>query len=752
MKKKLIAGSFWAFAIMAVVIVVLGIATWMEHLYGSEFAYTAFYNSIWFTWLWILLATVACYYLIDTKLYKRIAVFSLHLAFLLILTGALITKLTGKNGHVHLREDQAVAYFVDENTHRMVHFPFILALKSFKIAYYPGTNSPADYISVVEVENAQGKSFEQEISMNHILQYNHFRFYQSSFDKDEKGSILSVSHDPWGISFSYVGYFLLFLSMLFILFNKKERFRFLLKKLAQKPAIIVLFVLIPALGHASPSFLLSKDATTISTEQAKKLGSLWVNYHGRICPVQTLANDFTLKLTGKNHYNHMSGEQVLFGWLFFPEQWQHIPMFTLRSEELKREINSSGQASFADFFDSQEQYKLVRYHPMIYGSGKLEGWIKEAAKLDEKIQLIGMLQSGQLMDVFPLNSLGQVQWYAPNSTLPEDVDNSYHLFVEHFFSMYYESLITGNAENANMFINKLSYLQQREAGEILPSDIHLQAERFYNHANVFYVLFMVCLTCGFIGLIYFIFSTLRNKSYPKAETVYYFLLCIVSLVIILGMALRAYIGGRLPLSNSYETLLVLACFTLLTGVLTRKYSMLITVFSFLLAGFTLLVAHIGSKSPLITPLVPVLQSPLLSIHVLVIMIAYGLCGFMTLNSLTSFTVYFFANRNVNKMVFIEKMKEISELFLYPATFLMGAGIFIGAIWANLSWGRYWGWDPKEVWALITFLLMGILFHRKTLKWFRKPILFHAYVFIVFLAVLMTYFGVNYILGGRHSYA
>ncbi|MDR2039159.1 MAG: cytochrome c biogenesis protein CcsA [Bacteroidales bacterium] len=206
------------------------------------------------------------------------------------------------------------------------------------------------------------------------------------------------------------------------------------------------------------------------------------------------------------------------------------------------------------------------------------------------------------------------------------------------------------------------------------------------------------------------------------------------------------------MSNGYETMLILAWFGLLIGVLTRKYAFLITVFSFLLSGFTLLVAHISSMNPQITPLVPVLQSPLLSIHVLTIMVAYGLCGFMALNSITSLIIWASGKKKPEKQAYIERMKETSELFMYPATFLMGAGIFIGAIWANVSWGRYWGWDPKEVWALITFLLMSFTFHSKTLSWFRKPLFYHIFVLVIFLAVLMTYFGVNYILGGKHSYA
>jgi len=284
------------------------------------------------------------------------------------------------------------------------------------------------------------------------------------------------------------------------------------------------------------------------------------------------------------------------------------------------------------------------------------------------------------------------------------------------------------------------------------------------------LLFKVCLTVGFLWLIFFIIQKFKDSKIQrfkdskiqrfkdsKIQKFSYSIIQLLSLWIVfaaatVGLGLRTFIGGRIPVSNTYETMLLISWFSLLTGILARRYSVLIVAFSFLLAGFTLLVAHISSMNPQITPLVPVLQSPLLNIHVLTIMVAYGLCGFMALNSLSALIVWFFGSKKTDRTAYINRMKETTELFMYPATFLMGTGIFLGAIWANQSWGRYWGWDPKEVWALITFLLMGFTFHDKTLRWFRKPVFYHIFIIIIFLAVLMTYFGVNYILGGKHSYA
>ncbi len=741
-----------AFFLSAVLILIMGWATWDEHARGSEHAYTMFYDNVWFTLLWVLFATVACYYIMSVVLYKRLSVFLLHVAFLVILSGALITRLTGKTGQIHLRENHPpISSFVDDGTLREANFPFSLSLKSFEIEYYPGTTARADYASIVEVTDTRsGNRFEREISMNNILRYKNFRFYQSDFDEDMRGSVLSVSYDPWGISLSYLGYFLMFFSMLFVLFDKRERFRFLLKKLAQKPVLLALLLFIPFSGQAES--LMTRDSLTLSPQSAERLGSLQVDYHGRICPVQTLANDFTAKLTGKTRYHDASGEQVFFGWLFFPEKWKKVPMFEIKSDELKKNIGTSGKACFEDFFDGR-RYKLQSYLSG-HGSARPQGAEKEALKLNDKIQLLyGMVVDGYLLNFFPLpDRNGQIHWYTPNTSLPENTSSADSLFVRRFLIDYKKTILENNATGAAELVDRLAAFQRTNVGTALPSDTRVTVERFYNRIDIFSLLFKICLTLGGVALLLFILGTAHNQTYPRAERIFYGLLWAVFIVATIGLAMRAYIGGRLPLSNGYETMLLLAWIGLLTGVLARRYSFLIAVFGFLLSGFTLLVARISSMDPQITPLMPVLQSPLLSIHVLTIMVSYGLCGFMALNSLTALIVRFFGGKRIDKTAYVERMKETCELFMFPATFLMGAGIFIGAIWANVSWGRYWGWDPKEVWALITFMLMSFTFHGKTLSWFRKPLFYHIFVLIIFLAVLMTYFGVNYILGGKHSYA
>ncbi|MDR1557182.1 MAG: cytochrome c biogenesis protein CcsA [Tannerellaceae bacterium] len=750
MKKKI---GLCAFILLGLLTIIMGYATWDEHINGSRHAYSLFYNSGWFTILWLVMTVISCYYIAISSLHKRLSVFLLHLAFVFILVGAFTTRISSKNGQVHLRKNQQIATFFDPGSHKEIAFSFSLSLKSFEIEYYPGTDSPSNYVSVVEVKDAKkGESFERIISMNNILRYKGYRFYQASFDEDWNGSILSVNHDTWGITLSYIGYFLMFFSMLFILFDKRERFRYLSKKLSQKAVLVVMLLCIPFFSNAQT--VLIPDSIIVSKQQAEQLGKLWVDYQGRICPIQTLANDFTVKLIGKPRYKTVSSEQVFFGWLFYGESWQHIPMFEIKSKELKDMADiGDNYASLADFTDSNGRNKLELYYRQMYGSNKTEGWLKEAVKLNDKFHLIEMLQHGRLLKIFPMkNENGNIQWYSPTMQIPPQEDKTENAFAWHILPMYYEALQNGNDEEANKYVDALLVFQEKQVNDILPSDTHLKAELLNNKIRPFYYLFMVCLTIGFLCLFYFIYSTIRSKSYPKIENGFYIVLWIVFCIATIGIALRTYVGGRMPMSNSYETMILLSWLSMLTGILTRRYSFLIVVFSFLLGGFTLLVAHISSMNPQITPLMPVLRSPLLSIHVLTIMVSYGLTGFMALNSITSFAVWFFGGKKTDRVAYVERMKETSELFMFPAAFLLGAGIFIGAIWANVSWGRYWGWDPKEVWALITFLLMGFTFHKKALKWFNNPLFYHAFVLVILLAVLMTYFGVNYILGGRHSYA
>lgn len=678
MKKYLIA-------VYVCLVALLAATTFAEQIHGTDFVEKHIYHTIWFCCLWGVLAAMTVVVLVRQRLWRRLPTLLLHGSFLVILAGAMITFLGSRKGYVHLTVGNETNSYVEQGSRQVRELPFTLRLDSFRIDYYPGTDAPADYISYIHGE--------QPVSMNRILSREGFRFYQSSFDEDMKGSWLTVNYDPWGIGLTYAGYILLGISMLWMLVSRGGEFRRLLRHpLLKKGGMFVLLLLCAGSAvHAE-----RRSLPALARKQADSLACKQVIYNDRVVPFNTLARDFVLKLTGKPAYGGMTPEQVISGWLLRPEVWQHEPMIYIKSAELRRLLHlDTSYARLTDLFDG-ENYRLQKYWKGGQDrSGKMSSLEKAVAEADEKVGLILMLRNGTLI-----------------RPLPED-------------------------------------------GSVKPvSDTRIYAELLYNRIPFSKWLFMFNLTVGLLAFFHLLYRGLHRPAAPDsfgragmfpsrlADTFFRFSLYAAFLFQLFGYALRWYIGGRIPLSNGYETMQFMALCALFLACLCRRRFPFTVPFGFLLSGFALLVSYLGQMNPQITPLMPVLVSPWLSTHVSLIMMSYALFAFMMLNGILALCL-----RRSARMLML-----LSRLLLYPATFFLGAGIFLGAVWANVSWGRYWAWDPKEVWALITFMVYGVAFHAHSLRIFRKPLFFHIYMIAAFLTVLMTYFGVNYILGGMHSYA
>lgn len=659
------------------IITCLATATFVEKVKGTPFVDEHIYHSFWFIALWGFLTLPACWYLLKQKVYKRKEIFLLHASFVLILAGACLTYFTGKQGVVHLRQGEApLQTFKDMDTGVTCPLPFAIGLDTFYIHYYPGTEAPANYISRIYTNEVPRQ--EEEVSMNHIFSHHGYRFYQSSFDDDLHGTWLSVNYDPWGIPVTYAGYTLLLIAVLWILIAPGSNFRRLLKHpLLQRAGIIILLCCWTATTQAKQ--IRRQDADTYRTRQ--------VIYNDRIVPLNTLARDFVIKLTGQDHYKGLSPEQILLGWLLYPDEWQNEPMIQIKSKELQQHLGCGPYARLTDFFDSQKGYRLQEYWNRLHQSGKQNALLKAITEADEKISLISMLRQGTLVHPVP------------------------------------------------------------EKGVERLSETKVQAELLYNRIPFSTILYRINLT---LGLLLFLCQWCKHSPFRfrTFRRITFSLLLGSFLFQTMSMALRTYISGRLPMSNGYETMQFMAWLILLTALCLQHRFSLMACFGFLLSGFTLLVASIGQMNPQITPLMPVLSSPLLSLHVSLIMMSYALLGFMFLNGVAALIYY--CRQNGKEQV--ERLTLLSRILLYPAALILAVGIFIGAIWANVSWGRYWAWDPKEVWALITLLVYGMAFHTQSIRAFRKPLFFHLFLIIAFATVLMTYFGVNYFLGGMHSYA
>ncbi|MGI6220174.1 MAG: cytochrome c biogenesis protein CcsA [Bacteroidaceae bacterium] len=769
------------FLLLLLLCAVMGTATFLEKDRGSQAISEAVYHSGWFILLWTALLFSGLWVIVRRKGRRmlRLPALLLHAAFVLILAGAMLTHLTSTYGLLHLRQGipentfraEHKRYWSQEETASLCRLPFRITLQEFRIICYPGTQAPADYASTVVVshgtfEKSRGtldeksRHFSEEvpqvISMNRILRVKGYRLYQSSYDPDGKGSWLMVNYDPYGIPVTYAGYALLALSMLLILLDPKGTFRRLLHHPALRRTTAALLLLaalptahlqarqLPRLGH---DWLATQ---TIPAAQAGELGKLQVLYNDRIAPLHTLARDFTLKLTGTARYRGMRPEQFLAGWLFFPQVWQYEPFFRIKNDELRTRLEIDGQAAFVNFFGEAKDYKLQFLWDGLARQDKDRTPLAKAVlEANEQVQLIAMLQGGALLKVFPLpDKAGHIGWYSPTDSLPPGTDVEKTRFVRSFFSLLYERIEAKDFDEVTQLIGKLAAYQQQAGGTTLLSEAKLRAEIGYNRFEPTAWLYRICLTLGLCGFLIFLFAPSNSAFARKAGRILRLTFPLVFLALTATVALRSYISGRLPLGNGYETMLFLAwSIQLFALFLSRRLPQLGTAFGFLLSGFALLVSTLGQMNPQITPLMPVLLSPWLSLHVSVIMMAYALYAFTCICGLSALLLM-----RQKRMAEVEKLTVVSRLLLYPATFLLGIGIFVGAVWANASWGTYWSWDPKEVWALISFLLYALPLHRGSLPLFRNARTYHIYMAAAFLSLLMTYFGVNYFLGGMHSYA
>lgn len=721
-----------SFSLLGMTIVMLIAATVLEKMYGSSFAYEHIYTSLFSIALWSLLALSGIIYLISCRTWKQFLTFSLHVSFVLILAAALITHITGKQGRMHIRTgEMAGSYETADGVAEAL--PFTVTLDEFNLEYYKGTSAPMDYISHISIQDGETIS-EAVVSMNNIHKYRGYRFYQSGFDRDGKGATLSVSYDPWGIGITYAGYIALLVSMLGFFCQKGSRFCQLLKHPSLKKVMLAVLISGSVSGIAQAA---ETHPRTLSKEAAAAFGDLYVYHNDRICPLQTLARDFTAKVYGKTSYKGLTAEQVLTGWFFFYDHWKNEPMIKIKGGDARGLLGiDGGYASLTDFTD-RNGYKLEDALQNQDGNN-----IKDIYAANEKFNLISMLCTGTLLKIYPYTPEGALlEWYSLADRLPGDMPYEEWAFVTGSMNYVAEKVAMKDDAQVIALLDKIREYQEKKAGDVLPSEMMFKTEKIYNSTNRNKPLAMFCMTLGIIAFLVFCLSDRRYRWFKIALSI---ICAFIFVYLTFHIGLRWYISGHVPISNGFETMQFMSwCCILLAFCLQNRF-IFAQPSGILVCGFALLVSMMGETNPRITQLMPVLQSPLLSVHVMVIMISYTLFAFMMLNGVAALI-----SRDEGRM---EYLKNVSNIMLYPALFLLTAGIFIGAVWANVSWGRYWGWDPKEVWALITMLIYSLGIHQRSLIWFSNPKNFHIFCILAFLSVLVTYFGVNFLLGGLHSYA
>ncbi len=657
----------------------------------------------------------------------------LHVSFIIILAGAGITYTCGERGKIILKQgDNPSGNFSFSDGEGTGNLPFKIALKDCGIEYYPGTSTPMDYYTDIEIFKS-GHIATERVSMNNILSVDGFRFYQTALG--DGYSVLSISFDPWGITVSYLGYAIMAISMVSFFFNKKCRFKSLIKTIGT--VILIL---------SSSSAMAANEAHVPKTFQqplAKDFGQLYVYWGNRIVPMQTLARDFCLKVYGKNSYKGLSPEQVLTGWLFYYDDWKHEPMIKIKGEKVRKllGITTGKYASLKDFYN-RDGYKLR--HLL---SDNLHD--REYLAADEKANLISLICTGKGIKIIPVKESGNsMGWYSWVDRLPDNSDISMAWKIPLYMERVAKEAAHGHYNNADSLIRHIKKCQIESVGkQFLPGTVRFQSELIYNRLSSPLPAAIIALLTGCVAFVLFC-RRIGKKSLCLTDSIILWIAvsitCFLSLYLTAIITLRGIIGQHLPLSNGFEVMQAMAWICLLIAIMLMRRFHIVLPAGLIISGLAMLVALFGESNPAISHLLPVLASPLLSFHVTLIMTSYALFAIMMLNSVAAFVIG-------SKNSMYETLANLSEILLYPAVFLLGIGIFVGAIWANQSWGRYWGWDPKESWAIITFIIYAFPIHRLSFPCFNRSKVRHIYFLAAFLSVLMTYFGVNYFLSGLHSY-
>ena len=745
------------------IIVCIALATVVEKYRGTPYVADHIYGAWWFSALWTVLTVASCAYIVNQRLYRRVAVALLHVSFVVILAGALVTHIFARQGNVRLRTGIPEINFVDRQG-RVETFPFSLTLKEFRVINYPGTDAPLDYQSVIGVHSSE--SSEVIVSMNNIATIDGYRLFQSSYDSDGQGVTLGMSYDPWGIAITYVGYLLLLVGIIATLLSRQTQMRSLYRK-----AMLTLVALM-SINASAAGVSVSDALPVVDKEVARRLGAVNVLYNSRICPLNTVATDFLMKLSGSASWQGCSADEVFVSWMIYYSPWEQQKVIRIKSNAIQQMLGISDQwASFSDFLDEYHEYKLkdaveaLRTGKSMLDGIPLEQHRKALLDADEKYHLVEMFYRGQFVRMFPYRIGDAVNWYMPGSqSLPREIPVKEQFFIKQSMDYLTESIVAGDHARAFEIIAKIRLFQHDMIGDVLPAGTTTKAELFYNALRsqrwpVFFSLTLSLLLCV-------VMIASLGSRWPKWVSLSFTSLLL--LYVTLQLVLRWWLSGHIPVSNGPETMLFMAWVVLLLTFLLHKSVPVILGFGPLVASFCLLVAMLGGSSSQITPLMPVLQSPLLSVHVMTVMCAYALFALQMLMGIhalllirktaRSSTQQSIANvqpDNAQQSIAnaqLDKLTALSRLLLYPAVFLLAVGIFLGAVWANVSWGNYWSWDPKESWALITMMAYAVPFHAASIPAFRKPLCYHLYMVFAFLTVVITYFGVNYLLGGMHSYA
>lgn len=745
----------------------LAIATFIEKYYGTATAKTNIYHSPLFMLLQLFMVVNLIASMIRYRLFRKQkwGMATVHFSFIIILLGALVSHLFGQEGIIHIREGEVtdkIAIHTSKGTEYKT-LPFHIELVKFSLSRYPGSMSPSSYESELLIHTNE-HIIHRCVSMNNVLDIDGYRLFQASYDQDEHGTVLSANKDTAGRNITYTGYFLLIVGFISCFISRHSRFRLLSRKLKnlRSTALLILFAASFSL-KAGNTFPLPEvlQQYNIPAEHAALFGKLPMQAtNGRMVPVNTFSSEILRKLHKSSTIGNLDSDRFLISLLAMPDAWMRVPFISLSNEEIATYFNlSRKQFAYIEVFDTDGSYKLQSkleeaYHRIPAERTRFD---KELLKLDEKINILHQLFSYKLLNLFPNENDPNNKWYAPGDDL-SSFQGKDSLLVSRITDWYIEevqaSLNSSDWSKPNEIINMIATYQQAK-NKTLPIDPdRIQAEIKYNRLNIFNQCKKWYLLAGGVLLILSFVSLFKQRKPLKYIKLVAgaIILCIFTFHTY-GMGMRWYIAGYAPWSNSYETMVYVSWATGLSGLLFARKSSMTFALATLLAGIILFVSGLNWMDPQIGTLVPVLKSPWLMFHVAVIVAAYGFFGTGFLLGITNLVLLIFMKERNRATLYnrIQELSIINEMSLLAGLALMTIGTFLGAIWANESWGRYWGWDPKETWALITIIVYAITLHIRLVKRWNNVWMFNFMSVISFASVLMTFLGVNYFLSGMHSY-
>ena len=661
---------------------------------------------------------------------------------------------------------------------KFIDLPFAIRLNEFQLERYPGSMAPSSYASEVTVIK-DDKTYDYRIFMNRTLNEGNFLFFQSSYFPDESGTVLSVNNDP-GKWPTYLGYFLLTLGLFLNFFDKKSRFRKLTKFVANKN--LAMFVLTLAL--LSTQNLKANESNTLPAQEvdditirvdylnklkneskvtADKFGHLVVQSSGgRMKPLATLNREIVQKLSGKSSFMGMDANQIVLGMITRPDIWKDVKIIKINTPKLKKFLGvaeSEKYISFSEAFGEKNDYLLTKESEKALLTKPIERgtYEKDIIKVDEKLNIIYSVFNGSLLNIFPKvydeqSADDNFKWYSPLEAMQE-FSGQNQAAIGSVVRGLFNSTMDFDWNSANNYIDMIALYQDKVGTDIKPTASKVNAEIVFNKLDIFFNLTLAYVLLVLV-MVVLAFVVIFKPEFKPAKTTK-IILAILSILFAIqtfGMGYRWYLSGHAPWSDIYETLIYISWSAIFAGVIFFRNSLLALGAATIIAGIFMFTAHLTDVDPQITSLVPVLKSYWLTIHVSILTASYGFFGLSAILGFLTLIMFIFRKNRPHLDDVVRHVSAINEISLIIGLAFITIGNFLGGVWANESWGRYWGWDPKETWAYVSIVVYALVLHLRFVKSLNTPYVLATASLLAFSSIMMTYLGVNFYLSGMHSYA